>query len=121
MYSPQVLDHLDNPRNGGSMAEPSASGQASNPVCGDEVHIFLKIEHGTIAAASFETQGCPPTIAACSILTEMVTGLDVESAMRLSPADVSVGLGGLPRNKEHCALVAIDALRAALNSLDRGV
>jgi nitrogen fixation NifU-like protein len=121
MYSPQVLDHLDNPRNGGSMAEPSASGQASNPVCGDVVNIFLKIDQGTIAAASFEAQGCPPTIAASSILTEMISGLGVESARGLSPADVTVALGGLPRNKEHCSLVAIDALRAALNSLDRSM
>lgn len=103
------------------MAEPSASGQASNPVCGDVVHIFLKIDHGTITAASFEAQGCPPTIAASSILTEMVTGRGVENAMSLRPADVTVALGGLPRNKEHCSLVAIDALRAALNSLDCSV
>jgi nitrogen fixation protein NifU and related proteins len=121
MYSPQVLDHLDNPRNVGSMAEPSASGQASNPVCGDVVHIFLKIDHGTIAAASFEAQGCPPTIAASSILTEMVTGLGIENAGNLRPADVTGALGGLPRNKEHCSLVAIDALRAALKNLDPNI
>ena len=100
------------------MANPSAHGEATNPVCGDIVHFFIRIEGATILAASFETQGCPPTIAASSVLTEMVTGLAIDSAKSLSPADVSNALGGLPRNKEHCSLVVIDALRDALNSLD---
>lgn len=121
MYSPQVLDHLENPRNGEAMAEPSASGQAANPVCGDVVHIFLKVDHATIVAASFQAQGCPPTIAASSVLTEMVAGLGIDSAKNLRPADVGRALGGLPRNKEHCSVVVIDALREALSSLDRGV
>ena len=100
------------------MADPSVSGEARNPVCGDVVHIFLKIDNQTIAAASFEAQGCPPTIAASSVLTEMITGIPIEGAKSLKPAHVSEALGGLPRNKEHCSLVVIDALQAALNGFD---
>ncbi|HZS10222.1 MAG TPA: iron-sulfur cluster assembly scaffold protein [Blastocatellia bacterium] len=114
MYSPTVLEHLENPRNVGEMAEASARGEAVNPVCGDVLHLFLKIERGRIAAASFQVRGCPPSIAAGSVLTEMITGLTLAEAGALAPGDVTRALETLPRNKEHCSILAIDALRAAL-------
>ena len=103
------------------MASPTASGQATNPVCGDVVHVFVKIESGTIVAATFEAQGCPPTIAAASVLTEIVTGRSIDEAKELSPGDVTRALGGLPRNKEHCSLVVVDALQAALKGLNQTI
>jgi NifU-like protein involved in Fe-S cluster formation len=114
MYSPQVLEHLDNPRNVGAMAEASAQGVATNPVCGDLLHLYLKIEDGRVAAASFQVQGCPPSIAAGSRLTELIQGRAVIEVQQLKPKDLAAALGGLPRHKEHCAVLAIDALRAAL-------
>ncbi len=114
MYSAKVLDHLENPRNVGEMGDATARGNATNPVCGDLLHLYLKITNGRITAASFKVQGCPPSIAAGSVLTEMVTNLTVEEARKLRPQDVTRALESLPRNKEHCSVLAIDALRAAL-------
>jgi nitrogen fixation NifU-like protein len=114
MYSPKVLEHLENPRNVGEMADAIAHGDATNPVCGDLLHLYLKLADGRITAASFKAQGCPPSIAAGSALTELITGLTIEAARRLTPADITRALESLPRNKEHCSALAIDALRAAL-------
>ncbi|MEP7337211.1 MAG: iron-sulfur cluster assembly scaffold protein [Acidobacteriota bacterium] len=114
MYSAKVLEHLETPRNVGEMENATASGSATNPVCGDLLHLYLKITGDKIAAASFTVQGCPPSIAAGSALTGLIAGLTTEEARQLKPADVSRALETLPRNKEHCAVLAIDALRAAL-------
>jgi nitrogen fixation protein NifU and related proteins len=119
MYSAIVLDHLENPRNVGEMADASARGVATNPVCGDLLHLCLKIEEGRIVAASFKVQGCPPSIAAASVLTEMVRGLTLDEARRLAPPDVTRALESLPRNKEHCSILAVDGLRAALGEYQR--
>ncbi len=117
MYSPKVLEHLDNPRNVGAMPDASALGEASNPVCGDLLHLYLKIADGKIAASSFQAQACPPCIAAASILTEMIQGLTTDEALLLKSADVTQALESLPRNKEHCSVLAIDALKVAIKSL----
>lgn len=118
MYSATVLEHLENPRNVGEMAEASACGEAVNPVCGDLLHLYLQIAAGRIVAASFQVKGCPPSIAAGSVLTEMIRNLTTTEAACLTPRDVTQALETLPRNKEHCAILAIDALRAALNQTD---
>jgi nitrogen fixation protein NifU and related proteins len=114
MYSVKVLEHLENPRNVGAMESPSLQGEATNPVCGDVLHLYLKVEDGKIIAASFQAKGCPPSLAAGSVLTEMVTGLMMDEAIILKPQDVTKALETLPRNKEHCATLAIDALKSAL-------
>lgn len=114
MYSPKVLAHLDHPRNVGEIADASAYGEATNPVCGDLLHLYLKIDEDKIIAASFKAYGCPPTLAAASALTEIVIGLRFHEARTLKSQDVIRALESLPRNKEHCAILAIDALRAAL-------
>ncbi len=114
MYSAKVLDHLESPRNIGEMEAATARGTATNPVCGDLLHLFLRVADDRIAAASFTVQGCPPSIAAGSALTEIIIGLTTEEARQLKPMDVTRALESLPRNKEHCAILAIDALRAAL-------
>lgn len=114
MYSSKVLEHLENPRNVGEMDGATACGEATNPVCGDLLRLYVKVAGGRITAASFKVQGCPPSVAAGSVLTEMITNLTVEEARKLTPQDVTRALGSLPRNKEHCSTLAIDALRAAL-------
>jgi nitrogen fixation NifU-like protein len=96
------------------MADATATGEATNPVCGDLLRLYVKIADGRITAASFKVQGCPPSIAAGSVLTEMITNLTLEEARKLTPQDVTRALEHLPRNKEHCSVLAIDALRAAL-------
>lgn len=121
MYSAKVLDHLENPRNAGEMADATVCGVATNPVCGDLLQLDLKIADGKISAAGFTVKGCPPSIAAGSVLTEMISGLAVEDAKKLTPADVTAALENLPRNKEHCSVLAIDALRSALAQLPEDV
>jgi nitrogen fixation protein NifU and related proteins len=114
MYSAKVLEHLENPRNVGEMSDATAQGEATNPVCGDLLRLYIKVAGGKIAEASFKVQGCPPSVSAGSALTEMIAGLTVDEARKLTPQDITRALDGLPRNKEHCSVLAIDALRAAL-------
>jgi nitrogen fixation NifU-like protein len=114
MYSAKVLEHLANPRNVGELPAATACGTATNPVCGDLLQLYLKVQADRIVAASFRVQGCPPSIAAGSVLTELIGNLTLAEALRLQPCDVAEALENLPRNKEHCAVLAIDALRTAL-------
>jgi nitrogen fixation NifU-like protein len=118
MYSAKVLNHLENPRNTGEMPDATARGEATNPVCGDLLVLYLKIADSRIIAASFQVQGCPPSIAAGSALTELVNGLTIEEAGKLAPRNVTDALERLPRNKAHCSILAIDALRAALAEIE---
>src|SRR5262245_41269903 len=117
MYSVTVIETMENPRNVGEMSGATARGEATNPVCGDLLRLYIKVSDGKIADASFEVQGCPPSVAAGSALTEMIIGLTIDEARKLAPRDVTRALDSLPRNKEHCSVLAIDALRAALAAL----
>ena len=117
MYSAKVLDHLENPRHVGAVIDPAARGESFNPVCGDRMTLTLRIEGGIILEARFLVEGCPPSIAAGSVLTALLTGLPVAAARGLDARRISAELDGLPRHKEHCAVLAIDALRAALSGL----
>jgi nitrogen fixation protein NifU and related proteins len=118
MYSSKVLEHLDNPRNVGEMPGADARGDAENPVCGDLLQLYIKVIAGRIDAATFKVRGCPPSIAAGSVLTESIIGLSIEEAGRLTPKEITRALESLPRNKEHCSVLAIDALRAALAGVE---
>ncbi len=113
-YSDRALDHLTNPRNPGTLADPSGTGSDANPSCGDRTTITLRVADGRVADVKFRTFGCTAAIAAASVLTELAAGLPVDDAARLEPADILNALGGLPVRKEACALMAIGALRAAL-------
>ncbi len=113
-YSDRALDHLTHPRNAGTIAQPSGTGADANPSCGDRTVITLTVADRKIADIKFRTFGCTAAIASASVLTELATGLDVEVAAKLEPADVLNALGGLPERKEACALMAIGALRGAL-------
>ena len=113
-----VLKYLETPRNVGEMPGATARGEATNPVCGDLLVLYLKVADGGIASASFQVQGCPPSIAAGSALTELITGLTIEDAAKLTPQNVTDALERLPRNKAHCSILAIDALRAALAEIE---
>ncbi len=117
MYSSKVLDHLENPRNVGELADATVKGESTNPVCGDHLYLSLRLEGGTISEARFMVEGCPPSIAAGSVLTEMLIGRGIDESRLLPPAAITAALDSLPRNKEHCSVLAIDALRSALAQL----
>ncbi len=113
-YSDIALDHLTKPRNAGTLTDASGTGTDANPSCGDRTTITLRVSGGKVAELRFRTFGCTAAIAAASVLTELAAALPVDEAARLEPADILNALGGLPRRKEACALMAIGALRGAL-------
>jgi nitrogen fixation NifU-like protein len=113
------MDHYQHPRNVGVMADASGVGMAENSACGDAMQLYLKIQDDRIKAASFKTYGCPASIAASSILTEILKGLTVDEAREITRQDVANALGGLPQTKVHCSVLAEDAIRAAVQDYER--
>lgn len=115
MYSPKVMDHFQNPRNVGDMADADAVGKAGSPTCGDILRLYLKFENGRVSRASFKTFGCGAAIATSSILTEMVIGKSVPELKAITNVHVAEALGGLPPIKMHCSVLAEQALKSALD------
>jgi len=115
-YSLTFKDHIANPRNAGDLPDANASGEETNPVCGDRMRLSLRVRERRIEAAGFLAYGCPPTLVCGSILTELIVGKTVEEALRLTRKDLLDAVGGLPSRKQHAAALAIETLRAALAS-----
>ena len=113
-YSPILIDHFERPRNAGAMADANAEGYVVNPVCGDSMRLFLRIEAGRVARASFLTSGCPASIATSSAATELLAGLSVEEAEALPRERFAEAVGGLPPSKVHCSVLATQAIRIAV-------
>lgn len=114
MYSEKVMDHFTNPRNVGEIPGADGVGQVGNPVCGDIMKLYVRIEDGRIADARFKTFGCGAAIATSSMVTEMVKGKTIEEALQISNKAVADALDGLPANKMHCSNLAADALHRAI-------
>ena len=113
VYSETTIDHFMNPRNVGDMDDADGFAKVIGS-CGDTMEIWLKVKNGTIANATFMTDGCGTSIASGSMVTEMARGKSVSEARRISQQDVLSALGGLPEESEHCALLAADTLKEAL-------
>jgi len=113
-YSDKVMDHFSNPRNVGEIPDASGVGTVGNPVCGDVMKMFLKIENGIVVDAKFKTFGCGAAVATSSMVTEMVKGKTIDEALAISNKAVAEALGGLPPVKMHCSVLAEEALRSAL-------
>ena len=118
MYSPQLAEHIANPRNVGELASPSGIGDVTNEVCLDRIRLTVRIEDGLLTDARVKASGCPPTIAAASVLTELIIGRSVAEVRALTRKEVAGALGHLPPAKAHCAALAIDALRASIEACD---
>jgi NifU-like protein involved in Fe-S cluster formation len=97
------------------LEDADASAEQSNPVCGDRLRLSLRLRAGRIEAARFLAYGCPPIIACGSALAEMIVGLTVEDALRITRQKVIDSLAGLPKRKQHAAALAIETLHAALH------
>ena len=110
-YSEKVIDHYTSPRNVGKIDDASGVGEVGNPVCGDIMKMYLKIENDVIVDVKFKTFGCGAAIATSSISTEMVKGKTVEEALKLKNSDVVEALDGLPPVKVHCSLLAEEAMK----------
>ena len=113
-YSNTFKDHLAHPRNAGELADANAVAEQSNPVCGDRLRLSLRIRAGRIQAARFLAYGCPPTLASGSALAEILEGMTVEDALKLTRKEIVTAVGGLPSRKQHAAALAIETLRAAI-------
>jgi nitrogen fixation NifU-like protein len=119
MYSAQLLDHFQNPRNPGEVPDADAMAEIENPACGDVVRLTLKIKSGRIAEIRFKAKGCVPSMACASALTELVDGQTLGETRALKRDTLIAAVGGLPQASTHAAQLALDALRAALNQLHR--
>ncbi|MDD3035443.1 MAG: Fe-S cluster assembly scaffold protein NifU [Candidatus Saccharimonadaceae bacterium] len=114
MYSDKVMDHFNNPRNVGVLEDANGIGQVGNPVCGDIMKIYLKIENDLITDVSFKTFGCGAAVATSSMATELVKGKSVKEALQLSNRAVAEALDGLPPVKMHCSVLAEEGIKAAI-------
>ena len=109
-YSTKIIDHYRSPRYAGTLACASAKGVAENPACGDSMRFFARVEDGIIAEVSCQTFGCAPSVAAGSVLTELVKGKPLNS-LKIDASVVEKALGGLPAIKKHAAVLAADAFQ----------
>ena len=114
-YSSKVMEHFNNPRNVGEIADADGVGNVGNPVCGDIMRLYIKVKHGIIVDTKFKTFGCGAAIATSSMVTEMVKGKSVDEALKISNRAVAEALGGLPPVKMHCSVLAEEALRGAID------
>ena len=120
-YSPTFLDHFEHPRNAGELPDADAIGNQTNPVCGDVMRLMLRLEGDRITEARFQTDGCPASIAASSVFTEMITGRSLAEAEAVAREDVVKALGGLPPSKLHAPVLVTGALRQALAQHRQGL
>ncbi|RAP45863.1 Fe-S cluster assembly scaffold protein NifU [uncultured Methanosphaera sp.] len=116
-YSDKVIEHYTHPRNTGVIKNPDGEGTVGNPVCGDIMTIYIKVDDDEkLTDVKFSTFGCGAAIATSSMITEMAIGMDIDEAYKISRNDVAEELDGLPPIKLHCSNLAADALQAAIEN-----
>ena len=114
MYTPQVTDHYENPRNVGTIADADGTATVGSPASGEMLKLTLKITDSVIVAARFRAFGCPTAIASASVLTELVTGTHIWEAEKISADQLSEALGELPQDKKRYANAAENVLKNAI-------
>src|SRR6266700_2556646 len=106
MYSEKLLDYFQNPRCVGEIPDADGVAEVSNPVCGDVMKLWVKVDGACVADAKFKAQGCSAAIATSSYATEMLIGRDISSARKITKDEIADALGGLPASKIHCSVLA---------------
>jgi nitrogen fixation protein NifU and related proteins len=117
VYSQELLDHFQNPRNAGDVVNPDASAQLDNPACGDVLKLSLKLEGDRIAEIRFRAKGCVPAMACGSAITELAKGKSIAEARRLDREALLQEVGGVPEASHHATHLALDTLMALLRGL----
>ena len=115
VYSEKVMDHFKNPRNIGEIKDADGKGEVGNPTCGDMMTITIVVKDNVIFDIKVLTFGCAAAIATSSMITEIVKGLTIEDALKVTKDDIAEKLGGLPPIKMHCSNLAADALKKAID------
>ena len=113
-YSKKVMEHFLNPKNVGIIENPDGYGKVGNPICGDQMEIYIKVKDDIITDIKFKTFGCGSAIATSSMVTELAKGKRVDEAIKITRGDVADELDGLPAQKMHCSNLAADALHEAI-------
>ena len=113
-YSDIVMDHFERPRNSGTLEDANAVGYMTNPVCGDTLLLMLRVDEGRIVDARWQSDGCAASIAASSLVSELVQDRSLAEAEAITREAVVEALGGLPASKLHASVLAADALHHAL-------
>lgn len=113
------MEHFRNPRNVGEIKDADGIGYVGNPVCGDIMQLYIKVKDNIIVDAKFKTFGCGAAIATSSMVTELVKGKTVDEALKISNRAVTSALGGLPKIKMHCSVLAEEALRSAIEDYNK--
>lgn len=114
MYSEKVMAHFTNPKNAGELKDADGIGEVGNPVCGDMMTFYIKVEDEKIADIKFKTFGCVAAISVSSMISEMAMGKTLEEARRITNKSVAEALDGLPKQKMHCSNLGADALAQAI-------
>jgi nitrogen fixation NifU-like protein len=115
IYSDKVMEHFMNPRNVGEIEDADGIGEVGNPVCGDMMTFYIKVDNNHLSDVKFKTFGCGAAIAVSSIVSEMAMGKTLEEARKITPALVAKELEGLPKNKYHCSNLGAQALNKAID------
>ncbi len=118
-YSSKVMEHFAHPHNVGEIENADGVGTVGNPVCGDVMRLYIKVDNNVISDAKFKTFGCGAAIATSSMVTDLVKGKTLDEALKISNAAVAEALGGLPKVKMHCSVLAEEALKSALDDYYR--
>ncbi len=119
-YNDLVLEHFKNPRNTGRIEDPDGKATEGSPACGDMVSLYLKVNPETkvIEDIKFESYGCASNIATGSIITELAKGKTIDEAKKITWQEASEALGGLPKIKAHCSVLAVEVLRSAIQNYE---
>lgn len=115
VYSEKVMEHFMNPHNVGQIEDADGIGEVGNPVCGDMMTFYIKVDDNHLSDVKFKTFGCGAAIAVSSIVSEMAMGKTLEEARKITPALVAQELEGLPKNKLHCSNLGAQALNKAID------
>jgi nitrogen fixation NifU-like protein len=117
VYSVELLDHFQNPRNAGAVEAPDAVAQLENPACGDILELTLKLEGKRVADIRFRAKGCVPAMACGSAITELAKGKSVEEARQIGREELVRKVGGLPQASAHASHLAMDTLATLLRNV----
>lgn len=115
-YSDKVMEHFMSPHNVGEIPDADGIGNVGNPVCGDIMKMYIKVDNGIISDVKFKTFGCGAAIATSSMATDLIKGKTIEEALALTNNAVAEALGGLPPVKMHCSVLAEEAVRSAIDN-----